>query len=181
MKSEKDFIYYKFSYSTLKSRIVNFLVAVSNNIEALKTWFFIFLIIGIISDMVLYKVIGFRYGFLIYIAIFIAALLVLDLIYIFSKKGIYLYNDNKVVIKYGFFALSKYYNMTRFKYSFYTYQIKSIYVYSDKKDITDRESPMYLPKYEYFVLIVFSNYNRIAIPLEDNLGFVDEILKRKSQ
>lgn len=40
---------------------------------------------------------------------------------------------------------------------------------------------MYLPKYEYFVLIVFSDYNRIALPLEDNLGFVDEILKRKNQ
>lgn len=32
MKNEKDFIYYKFSYSTLGNRIINFLVAVINNI-----------------------------------------------------------------------------------------------------------------------------------------------------
>lgn len=181
MKNEKDFIYYKFSYSTLKSRIVNFLVAITSNIIAFKYLFFIFLIIGIIADRALYKAVGFKYGFLTYIAIFIVALLVLDLIYIFSKKGIYLYEDNKVVIKYGFFALSNFYNFSRFKYSFYTYQIKSIYVYSDKKDITAWESPMYLPKYEYFVIIELINYNRIALPLEDNLGFVDEILKRKSR
>lgn len=86
MKNEKDFIYYKFSYSTLKSRIVNFLIAITSNIIAFKYLFFIFLIVGIIADRALYKAVGFKYGFLTYIAIFIVALLVLDLIYIFSKK-----------------------------------------------------------------------------------------------
>lgn len=102
MKNKDDFKYYKFSYPTLGNRIINFLVAISSNLIALRYSFFIFLIIGIISDRVLYKAIGFRYGFVTYVLIFIVALLVLDLIYIFSKKGIYLYKDNRVVVKYGF-------------------------------------------------------------------------------
>lgn len=180
MKNKDDFKYYKFSYPTLGNRIINFLVAISSNLIALRYSFFIFLIIGIISDRVLYKAIGFRYGFVTYVLIFIVALLVLDLIYIFSKKGIYLYKDNRVVVKYGFFALSNYYNTRRFKYSFYTYQIKSIYIYSDKKGVADLESPMYLSKHKYYVIIELINCFRIALPLEDNLGFVNEILERKN-
>lgn len=180
MKNKDDFKYYKFSYPTLGNRIINFLVATSSNFIAWRYLFFIFAIIGIISDRVLYKAVGFKYGFLTYIAILIVLLLVLDLIYIFSKKGIYLYEDNRVVIKYGFFALSNFYIFSRFKYSFYTYQIKSIYIYSDKKGVTAWESPMYLSKYEYYVIIELINCFRIALPLEDNLGFVNEILERKN-
>lgn len=39
---------------------------------------------------------------------------------------------------------------------------------------------MYLSKYEYYVIIEFFNYDRIALPLEDNLGFLNEILERKN-
>lgn len=180
MKNKADFKYYKFSYPTLENRIINFLVAISSNLIALRYLFFIFAIIGIISDRVLYKAVGFKYGFLTYIAILIVLLLVLDLIYIFSKKGIYLYEDNRVVIKYGFFALSNFYSTRRFKHSFYIHQIRNIKVYSDKKGVTAWESPMYLSKYEYYVIIEFFNYDRIALPLEDNLGFVNEILERKN-
>lgn len=180
MKNKADFKYYKFSYSTLGNRIINFLVATSSNLIAWRYLFFIFAIIGIISDRVLYKALGFRYGFVTYVLIFIVALMILDLIYIFSKNGIYLYEDDRLVIKYGFFALSNFYIFSRFKYSFYTYQIKGIYIYSDKKGVTAWESPMYLSKYEYYVIIEFFNYDRIALPLEDNLGFVNEILERKN-
>lgn len=180
MKNKADFKYYKFSYPTLGNRIINFLVATSSNFIAWRYLFFIFAIIGIISDRVLYKALGFRYGFVTYVLIFIVALMILDLIYIFSKNGIYLYEDDRLVIKYGFFALSNFYIFSRFKYSFYTYQIKGIYIYSDKKGVTAWESPMYLSKYEYYVIIEFFNYDRIALPLEDNLGFVNEILERKN-
>lgn len=178
--NDNNYKFYKFSYPTLGNRIINYLVAICSNLIALRYLFFIFLILGIISDRVLYKAIGFRYGFLTYILIFIVVLLLLDLIYIFSKKGIYLYEDNRVVIKFGFFALSNYYIFSRFKYNFYTYQIKSIYVYNDKKGITAWESPMYLSKHNSYVIIEFIDYNRIAIPLEDNLGFVNEIFERKN-
>lgn len=180
MKNKVDFKYYKFSYPTLGNRIINFLVATSSNFIAWRYLFFIFAIIGIISDRVLYKALGFKYGFVTYVLIFIVALMILDLIYIFSKNGIYLYEDDRIVIKYGFFALSNFYIFSRFKYSFYTYQIKGIYIYSDKKGVTAWESPMYLSKYEYYVIIEFFNYDRIALPLEDNLGFVNEILERKN-
>lgn len=108
MKNKADFKYYKFSYSTLGNRIINFLVATSSNLIAWRYLFFIFAIIGIISDRVLYKAVGFKYGFLTYIAILIVLLLVLDLIYIFSKNGIYLYEDNRIVIKYGFFCIKQF-------------------------------------------------------------------------
>lgn len=173
MKNKADFKYYKFSYPTLGNRIINFLVATISNLIAWRYLFFIFAIIGIISDRVLYKALGFRYGFVTYVLIFIVALMILDLIYIFSKNGIYLYEDDRIVINYGFFALSNFYIFSRFKYSFYTYQIKGIYIYSDKKGVTAWESPMYLSKYEYYVIIEFFNYDRIALPLEDNLGFVN--------
>lgn len=39
---------------------------------------------------------------------------------------------------------------------------------------------MYLSKYEYYVIIEFIDNNRIALPLEDSLGFVNEILERKN-
>lgn len=180
MKNKADFKYYKFSYSTLGNRIINFLVATSSNLIAWRYLFYAYLSIGFISDRLLYKTLGFRYGFVTYVLIFIVALMILDLIYIFSKKGIYLYEDDRIVINYGFFALSNFYIFSRFKYSFYTYQIKGIYIYSDKKGVTAWESPMYLSKYEYYVIIEFFNYDRIALPLEDNLGFVNEILERKN-
>lgn len=39
---------------------------------------------------------------------------------------------------------------------------------------------MYLSKYEYYVIIEFFNYDRIALPLEDSFGFLNEILERKN-
>lgn len=178
--NDNNYKFYKFSYPTLGNRIINYLVAICSNLIALRYLFFIFLIIGIISDRVLYKALGFRYGFVTYVLIFIVALMILDLIYIFSKNGIYLYEDNRIVIKYGFFALSNFYSTRRFKHSFYIHQIRNIKVYSDKKGVTARESPMYLSKYEYYVIIEFFNYDRIALPLEDSFGFLNEILERKN-
>lgn len=102
MKNKADFKYYKFSYPTLGNRIINFLVATSSNLIAWRYLFYAYLSIGFISDRVLYKALGFRYGFVTYVLIFIVALMILDLIYIFSKNGIYLYEDDRIVIKYGF-------------------------------------------------------------------------------
>lgn len=181
MKNKADFKYYKFSYPTLGNRIINFLVATSSNLIAWRYLFYAYLSIGFISDRVLYKALGFRYGFVTYVLIFIVALMILDLIYIFSKNGIYLHEDDRIVIKYGFFALSNFYSTRRFKHSFYIHQIRNIKVYSDKKGVKAWECPLYLSKFEYYVIIEFIDNSRIALPLEDSFGFVNEILERKKQ
>lgn len=182
MKNTDKGIFYEYSYPTIGNKIINLLIAVSSNaIIVIQLVLPLYLAIALLIDEILYKTIEFKNGFITFTLFFIFGWFVLDLLYIFTKKGVYIYNDNKISIKNGYFVRGNFYSLKGIKYTFYTWQIKNINIYSDKGHFTAWETQMYIAKWQNYIVIELINNNRIAFAVEDPLGLVDEIIKRKNK
>lgn len=133
MNNIEDYKYYKYSFPTIRSTIINFINALVSNINAIKYFVAVMFVLGFIIHKFIYDLSGFKYWLLVLVSVCVIAIIIFIIIYIFTKKGVYIYDDNQIVMKNGFFASSNYYNFSRFKYSFYTWQIKNIEILSLSK------------------------------------------------
>ena len=178
----KNATYYPFEEFGFGSRLINFLVAVfSNGLAAFYICLPILALFLLFIDDLLFKLFGFRYGFLICAAVFLILWSAFNLCYIFSKKGVYITNDRRIIINNGFFANCKFYNFNRFKYSFGVLYIKKADIGYKSFSMNAWEIERFIPNKSDFVVIELVNGRRVAFALEDNFEFVEEIEKIKTQ
>lgn len=172
MDQQNSYIFFNYSYGNLKNKILSFILAMGcNSTFIIKALLFPGLIIAYVADRIIYDKTSFEYGFLIIESIFVFIYIIIDLSYFFIKKGVYIYNNYKVIIKSGYYV-TEFINR---KFSFYIFEIKSINIYNDKICFKIWENQMQIPKGEEYILIELKNNKRFAFMLENNQDFVDKI------
>lgn len=179
MKNAKFYAFENFGFG---SRLLNFLNAVvSNALAAVYMCLPVFALFLLFLDDLLYKLFGFQYGVLLCAVVFLILWSAFNLNYLFSKKGVYITDDRKVIVNNGFFANCKFYNFNRIRYSFGILYIKKVEIGFKSFGMNAWEIDRFIPNKKDFVMIELVNGRRIAFALEDNFGFVEEIETLKSQ
>lgn len=137
MKNTDKVIFYKYSYPTIGNKIINlFLAASANAITITSRILPFYLVIALLIDKILYETIQFKHGFIACILIILFGWIIFNLLYVFTKKGVYIFDDNKIVIKNGCFVRGNFHSIRGIKYTFYTWQIKNINIYIAVKVIS---------------------------------------------
>ncbi len=168
--------YYKFSYGNFWDKTRNFIRAMGFNIGAFGQLLLIpTAVFAVIVNTVLYKISEFEYGFLIVIVLYLIVRIIVNLMYFFTKKGVYIFDNQMIVIKNGYCVQGGFYSFRGFKYTFHISQIKNIDVYGERVKLYAWEWLMYLPKNESYIMIELNDGRKFAFILENNNAFVDEI------
>lgn len=168
--------FYAFEQYNFGIKILNFLCAFVTNLRvSLVMCIPVFVIFLLIIDDPLNNIFGFNISFLLCIFIFIALWTALNCIYIFTKKGVYIYNGNIIEIKNGYFANFNFLNFKRFKYTFYAKDIKNIDIDNRFSRINAWESAFFIPNKKDYVILELTGQYRILFSVEDNFEFVNEI------
>ncbi len=108
MKNTDKVIFYKYSYPTIGNKIINlFLAASANAITITRRILPFYLVIALLIDKILYETIQFKHGFIACILIILFGWIIFNLLYVFTKKGVYIFDDNKIVIKKRLFCQRK--------------------------------------------------------------------------
>lgn len=168
--------YYKFSYGDFAGKVRNFIRAMGFNIGAFGQLLLApTALFAVIINTALYKISGFEYGFLIVAAIYLTVRIIVNLMYLFTKKGVYIFDDQNIVIKNGYCVQGGFYSLRGFKYRFRVSQIANIGVYRERVKLCAWEWLMYLPKNESYIIIELNDGRKFAFILENNQAFADRI------
>lgn len=168
--------YYKFSYGNFWDKTRNFIRAMGFNIGAFGQLLLIpTAVFAVIVNTVLYKISEFEYGFLIVIVLYLIVRIIVNLMYFFTKKGVYIFDNQMIVIKNGYCVQGGFYSLRGFKYRFRISQIANIGVYRERVKLCAWEWLMYLPKNESYIIIELNDGRKFAFILENNQAFIDRI------
>lgn len=174
---KRDFKFYAFEQYNFGIRFLNFLNAIFTNFRAAFMMCIPVLAAGYGFHNLLYSKFGFEYGFWISVLIYFIVKTILDLIYIFVRKGVYLYSDGTIVIQNGYFANFRFLGFSHLRYSIQVKNLASIDIdnrYSRKKAW---ETAFLIPvKKDYIVLTPLNKY-RTIFAVKDNFAFFEEIQK----
>lgn len=181
-KKNKNYTFYKYGFYSRRHKFFYYLGGLSSN-----SHFVLFLMLPctLITCCIADKLIG-KYinDFNIYILvpiICLATIFILDTAFLFSKdKGVYLYDDGTVLIKNRCIYNFQYHDIN-LNHKFEVIDILSVAILNEKGFFGAGDNQMPIPKHEEYILLKVELKGTFAFILEDNEGFVNELLKRNNK